>query len=73
MTRPYDLTFTRISEGVAMDGSGMAIAALVVVGILLVLVGIFLASGNLPLIALGVLALIAGGILSVWGRRTGPG
>jgi hypothetical protein len=51
----------------------MAIAALVVVGILLVLVGIFLASGNLPLIAIGVLALIAGGILSVWGRRTGPG
>jgi hypothetical protein len=51
-----------------MAGPGFATAALVVVGILLVVVGIFLA-GNLPLIALGVVALIAGGFLQVWSQR----
>ncbi len=51
-----------------MAGSGIATAALVVVGILLVVIGVFLA-GNLPLIALGVFSLIVGGILSVWSQR----
>jgi hypothetical protein len=52
-----------------MAGSGMATAALVVVGVLLVVVGVFLAAGNLPLIALGVLSLMAGGVLQVWSQR----
>lgn len=68
MTRPYDLAFT-LHGGKGMAGPGIAIAALVVVGILLVLVGIFLASGNLALIALGVFSLIFGGILAVWSQR----
>jgi hypothetical protein len=53
-----------------MTGSGIAIAALVVVGIILVVMGLFPGSGNVPIIALGVLALVAGGVLSVWARRS---
>jgi hypothetical protein len=46
----------------------MASAALVSVGLGLVVIGIF-AAGSMPLIALGVLALIAGGVLEVLARR----
>ncbi|HET7636973.1 MAG TPA: hypothetical protein VFK93_04770 [Candidatus Limnocylindria bacterium] len=46
----------------------MASAALVIVGLVLVVIGIF-AAGSMPLIALGVLALIAGGVLEVLARR----
>jgi len=41
---------------------------LTLVGLLLVVLG-FLAAGNLPIIALGVVALIAAGVLETWGRR----
>jgi len=51
----------------AVAGSGMATAALMVVGVLLVVFGLF--GGNLPLIALGIVALIAGGVLQVWSQR----
>jgi hypothetical protein len=46
----------------------MAIAALVVIGIMLVILGIF-AAGNLALIALGVLSLIAAGGYEVLAQR----
>ncbi len=46
----------------------MPVAALVIVGILLVVLGIF-AAGSLPLIALGVVALIAAGMLEVMARQ----
>ena len=44
--------------------------ALTLVGLLLVVLGI-IAGGNLPIIALGVVALIAAGALEVLGRRDG--
>ena len=46
----------------------MAAAALVIVGVLLVVVGI-LAGGSIPFVALGILALVAGGILQTASRR----
>ncbi len=46
----------------------MAAAALVIVGILLVVLGIF-AAGSFPLIVLGVVALIAAGVLEAMARR----
>jgi hypothetical protein len=52
-------------------GPGIAIAALVVVGIVLVFMGLFAGGGNIPIMGLGILSLVAGGILSVWGRRSG--
>jgi hypothetical protein len=48
----------------------MAIAALVVIGIILVILGIF-AGGNLAVIALGVLALVAAGGYEVLAARRG--
>ena len=41
---------------------------LTLVGLLLVVLG-FLAGGNIPIIALGVVALIAAVVLETWGRR----
>lgn len=49
-------------------GSGTAVAALVIVGILLVIIGIF-ASGNLALIGLGVAALVFAGAFQVMASR----
>jgi type II secretory pathway pseudopilin PulG len=46
----------------------MAEAALVIVGILLVVVGI-LAGGSIPFVGLGVLSLVAAGILQVMSSR----
>lgn len=46
----------------------MAAAALVIVGILLVVVGI-LAGGSIPFVGLGVLSLVAAGILRVMSSR----
>jgi membrane-bound ClpP family serine protease len=46
----------------------MAAAALVIVGILLVVIGLFV-SGEMLIVGLGVVALIAGGILEVLARR----
>lgn len=46
----------------------MASAALVIVGIILVVVGI-LAGGSLPFVGLGVLSLVAAGILQVLATR----
>ena len=46
----------------------MASAALVIVGIILVVVGI-LAGGSLPFVGLGVLSLVAAGILQVLAVR----
>ena len=47
----------------------MAAAALVIVGILLVVVGI-LAGGSIPFVGLGVLSLVAAGILQVMSSRS---
>jgi membrane-bound ClpP family serine protease len=49
-------------------GTGMAAAALVIVGILLVVLGIF-AGGNLALVGLGVVCLIAGGAYQMMSQR----
>jgi hypothetical protein len=46
----------------------MAEAALVIVGILLVVVGI-LAGGSIPFVGLGVLSLVAAGIVQVMSSR----
>jgi len=46
----------------------MAIAALVIIGIILVVLGLF-AGGNLYIATLGVVALIAAGAYEVLGRR----
>ena len=46
----------------------MAIAALVLIGIILVILGIF-GGGNLPLIGIGVVALIAAGGYEVIAAR----
>ena len=47
---------------------GIAVGALVVVGVLLVLLGLF-AAGSFPLIALGVVCLIAAGAFEVLAQR----
>jgi hypothetical protein len=41
---------------------------LILVGLLLVMFGV-LAGGNVAFMALGVVALIAAGVLEAWGRR----
>jgi hypothetical protein len=46
----------------------MASAALVIVGIILVFIGIF-AAGRLEWVALGVLALVAAGVLQIFMSR----
>ena len=46
----------------------MASVALVIVGVLLVVVGI-LAGGSIPFVGLGVLSLVAAGILQVMSSR----
>ena len=51
-----------------MSGSGMGTAALVIIGIILVVIAIL--SGNpLPLAILGVAAIGLGAILEAWVRR----
>ena len=47
----------------------LASAALVILGVLLVLIGIFAGGVSYPLIALGVLSLIAAGIFQVLASR----
>jgi hypothetical protein len=49
-------------------GQGMAAAALVIVGILLVVLGIF-GGGNLAIIGLGIVSLIAAGAFGVMNQR----
>jgi len=51
-----------------VEGVGMAGAALVIVGVLLVVLGI-LAGGSIPFVTLGILALVAAGILQVLTSR----
>ena len=52
-------------EGVV--GNNMGAAALVIVGVLLSILGLF--NGNIPLIVIGVVALIAAGTLQAVGTR----
>jgi hypothetical protein len=47
----------------------MASAALVVLGVILVLLGIFAASGSIPIIGLGIVALIAAGYFQMMASR----
>lgn len=48
----------------------MAAAALVVLGVVLVLLGLFAAGGSIPIIALGIVSLIAAGYFQmVAGRK----
>jgi hypothetical protein len=54
-----------------MEEGSMAGAALVILGVILVLFGIFASGVSYPLIGLGIVALIAAGILQVMvSRRT---
>lgn len=52
-------------------GSNMGAAALVIVGVVLVFLGLFAGGGNVPIILIGVVALIAAGTLQVMGGRRG--
>ena len=47
----------------------LATAALVVIGLVLVFVGIFAANGSLPMIGLGVVSLIAAPYFQMMGSR----
>lgn len=47
----------------------MASGALVILGILLVVLGLFLANGNLWLIIIGLVAIAGGGVLQLMARR----
>ena len=52
-----------------MSGAGLGTAALIVVGLILVVIGIF--SGDpLPFAALGVAAIAFGALLEAWVRRS---
>ena len=51
-----------------MSGAGFGTAALVVVGLILVVVGI-LSGDPLPLVGLGVAAIAFGALLEAWVRR----
>jgi len=48
-------------------GSGTAAAALVIVGLVLVVLGLF--APAFPLVIVGVVALVAAGIFQTFGRR----
>jgi flagellar biosynthesis component FlhA len=52
-------------------GSNMGAAALVIVGVVLVFLGLFAGGGNVPIILIGVVALIAAGTLQAIGMRRG--
>lgn len=52
-----------------MSGAGFGTAALVVIGLILVVVGVF-AGGSLEIMALGVGAIGLGAILEAWVRRS---
>lgn len=47
----------------------IAAAALVIVGLVLVFLGLFAANGSIPIIGLGVVALIAAGYFQMTGSR----
>jgi hypothetical protein len=49
----------------------MGAAALVIVGVVLVFLGLFAGGGNVPIIVIGVVALIAAGTLQAIGTRRG--
>jgi flagellar biosynthesis component FlhA len=49
----------------------MGAAALVIVGLVLVFLGLFAGGGNVPIILIGVVALIAAGTLQMMGSRRG--
>jgi hypothetical protein len=54
-----------------MQGANVAVALLVILGTLLVVLGLFAGGGNLPIIALGLLAVAAGGVIGVFNGRSG--
>jgi hypothetical protein len=47
----------------------VAAAALVIVGLVLVFLGLFAANGSVPIIGLGIVALIAAGYFQMTGSR----
>jgi hypothetical protein len=58
-------------EGVQSQEGGnvVAAAALVIVGLVLVFLGLFAANGSVPLIGLGIVALIAAGYFQMTASR----
>jgi hypothetical protein len=53
-----------------MSGANMAVATLVILGALLVLLGLFAGGANLQIIVVGLLAIVAGGVIGALGGRT---
>ena len=53
-----------------MQGANVAVAMLVILGALLVILGLFAGGGNLPIIVVGLLAILAGGVLGVFSGRS---
>jgi hypothetical protein len=54
-----------------MSGANVAVAMLVILGSLMAFLGLFAGGGNLPIIGLGLLAIVAGGVIGVMaGRNT---
>ena len=47
----------------------VAAAALVIIGLVLVFLGLFAAGGNLPIIGLGIVSLIAAAYFQMMGSR----
>jgi uncharacterized integral membrane protein len=47
----------------------VASAALVILGIILVVLGLFAGNANLPIIIVGLAAILAGGVLQVFTTR----
>jgi hypothetical protein len=47
----------------------VATAALVIIGVVLVFLGLFAANGSIPLIGLGIVSLVAAGYFQMMGSR----
>lgn len=56
-----------------MAGSNVAVAMLVILGSLLTVLGLFAGGGNVPIIALGLVAIAAGGVIGAMGGRSRAG
>jgi hypothetical protein len=52
-----------------MSGANVAVAMLVILGSLMAFLGLFAGGGNLPIIGLGLLAIVAGGVIGVLAGR----
>jgi hypothetical protein len=58
-----------IAHATSEGGNVVAAAALVIVGLVLVFLGLFAAGGSVPLIGLGIISLIAAAYFQMAGSR----